>query len=262
MKKILYTLLFLSLSLSYSQLDEGQKINFDFIKVEKENIEEYESFITDYIGKVAETAVENGKLENFIFRRVSQNSRYNAGFTHMILWIDNDQSIPWSEMWDKTYPNLSKESRDWIWSKGNLLFDKLYTAYTTYVTGFSHAGEGVVNYIATYNLIKAADGKLNDYIAFEKNMKETLENNAPSLKGWHALTRNGSVARAQGAWDFMTIDNFANTQDANKLWWTDIPQKIRQNNSKKYGNASDLRTIRYRVITRLIYDAKNGKFEN
>ena len=33
-------------------------------------------------------------------------------------------------------------------------------------------------------------------------------------------------------------------------------------NSKKYGNASDLRTIRYRVITRLIYDAKNGKFEN
>ena len=63
MKKTLYTLLFLSLSLSYSQLDEGQRINFDFIKVEKENIEEYESFITDYIGKVAETAVENGKLE-------------------------------------------------------------------------------------------------------------------------------------------------------------------------------------------------------
>ena len=93
-------------------------------------------------------------------------------------------------------------------------------------------------------------------------MKETLENTAPSLKGWHALTRNGSVARAQGAWDFMTIDNFANSQDANKLWWTEIPQKIRQNNSKKYGNASDLRTIRYRVITRLIYDAKNGKFEN
>ena len=61
MKKILYTLLVLSLSLSYSQLDEGQRINFDFIKVEKENIEEYESFITNYIGKVAETAVENGQ---------------------------------------------------------------------------------------------------------------------------------------------------------------------------------------------------------
>ena len=70
MKKTLYTLLFLSLSLSYSQLDEGQRINFDFIKVEKENIEEYESFITDYIGKVAETAVENGKLENFILNFV------------------------------------------------------------------------------------------------------------------------------------------------------------------------------------------------
>ena len=41
-----------------------------------------------------------------------------------------------------------------------------------------------------------------------------------------------------------------------------IPEKIRQNNSKKYGSASDLRTVRHRVITRLIYDAKNGKFEN
>ena len=64
MKKTLYTLLFLSLSLSYSQLDEGQRINFDFIKVEKENIEKYEYFITDYIEKVAETKAENAKLEN------------------------------------------------------------------------------------------------------------------------------------------------------------------------------------------------------
>ena len=48
----------------------------------------------------------------------------------------------------------------------------------------------------------------------------------------------------------------------NQLWWTDIPEKIRQNNSKKYGSASDLRTVRHRVITRLIYDAKNGKYQN
>jgi hypothetical protein len=93
-------------------------------------------------------------------------------------------------------------------------------------------------------------------------MKGTLEKHASKLKGWHALTRNGSVARAQGAWDFMTIDNFASIQDANELWWTDIPEKIRQNNSKKYGSASDLRTVRHRVITRLIYDAKNGKYQN
>jgi len=158
MKNIFTLLLILSVSFSYSQLDEGQKIHFDFIKVEKENIEEYEAFMTDYVGKVAETAVKNGKLENWIFRRVNQNSRYNAGFTHMVLWINIDQSISWSDIWTETYPNLSKESRSWISSKGNILFDKLYTAYTTYVTGFSHAEEGVVNYIATYNLIKAEDG--------------------------------------------------------------------------------------------------------
>ena len=262
MKKLFTLLCIISITFSYSQLDEGQKIHFDFIKVEKENIEEYEAFMTDYIGKVAETAVKKGKLENWIFRKVAANSMHNSGFTHMVLWVAPDQSIPWSDVWEETYPNLSKESREWIGSKGAVLSNKLYTAYTTYVTGFSHAGEDVVNYIATYNLIKAESGKLSDYIEFEKNMKTTLEKHAPKLKGWHALTRNGSVARAQGAWDFMTIDNFANAQDANQLWWTDIPQKIRQNNSKKYGNVSELRTIRHRVLTRLIYDAKNGKYQN
>ncbi len=262
MKNLVTLILIISFSFSHSQLDEGQKIHFDFIKVEKENIDEYEAYMTDYIGKVAETAIKKGKLENWIFRRVAANSRYNAGFTHMVLWVAPDQSIPWSDVWDETYPNLSKESREWIGSKGAALSNKLYTAYTTYVTGFSHAGEGVVNYIATYNLIKAESGKLNEYLEFEKNMKTTLEKHAPKLKGWHALTRNGSVARAQGAWDFMTIDNFSNSKDANQLWWVDIPEKIRQNNSKKYGNASDLRTIRYRVLTRLLYDAKNGKYQN
>ena len=262
MKYIHTLLLILSVSFSYSQLDEGQKIHFDFIKVEKENIEEYEAFMTDYVGKVAETAVKNGKLENWIFRRVASNSMYNSDFTHMVLWVNPNQAMPWSDIWTETYPNLSEESRSWIWSKGQALANKLYTAYTTYVTGFSNAEEGVVNYIATYNLIKAENEKLNDYIEFEKNMKGTLEKHASKLKGWHALTRNGSVARAQGAWDFMTIDNFASIQDANELWWTDIPEKIRQNNSKKYGIASDLRTIRHRVITRLIYDAKNGKYQN
>ena len=53
MKNIFTLLLILSVSFSYSQLDEGQKINFDFIKVEKENIEEYEAYMTDYVGKVA-----------------------------------------------------------------------------------------------------------------------------------------------------------------------------------------------------------------
>ena len=164
MKYIHTLLLILSVSFSYSQLDEGQKIHFDFIKVEKENIEEYEAFMTDYVGKVAETAVKNGKLENWIFRRVASNSMYNSYFTHMVLWVNPNQAMPWSDIWTETYPNLSEESRSWIWSKGQALANKLYTAYTTYVTGFSHAEEGVVNYIATYNLIKAESGKLNDYI--------------------------------------------------------------------------------------------------
>ena len=39
------------------------------------------------------------------------------------------------------------------------------------------------------------------------------------------------------------------------VWFND-------SNIKKYGSASDLRVIQHRVVTRLLFDAKNGKFEN
>ena len=93
-------------------------------------------------------------------------------------------------------------------------------------------------------------------------MKKTLEKYAPSLKGWHVLSRNGSVTRSENAWNFLTIDTFESMADANKVWWSEIPQKINESNIKKYGSASDLRVIQHRVVTRLLFDAKNGKFEN
>ena len=56
-----------------------------------------------------------------------------------------------------------------------------------------------------------------------------------------------------------TIDLFESMADANKVWWSEIPQKINESNTKKYGSVSDLRVIQHRVVTRLLFDAKNGK---
>ena len=259
MKNIICFFLFFIISFSYSQPNEGETVRFQFVKVEKGDIEEFEIFMTDFVGKAASKAVENGKLENWIFRRVSQNSEYNSQFSHMIIWVVPKNTPTWPETWDATYPGLSADSRSWAWSKGQELYETVYNARCTYITGFNHTGDKVNN-IATFNLIKA--NNINAYSEFEKNMKKTLEKHAPSLKGWHVLSRNGSVTRSENAWNFLTIDTFESMADANKVWWSEIPQKINESNIKKYGSASDLRVIQHRVVTRLLFDAKNGKFEN
>ena len=43
-----------------------------------------------------------------------------------------------------------------------------------------------------------------------------------------------------------TIDTFDSMANANKVWWSEIPQKINEK-TKKYGSASDLRVIQHRV---------------
>ena len=124
--------------------------------------------MTDFVGKAASKAVENGKLENWILRRVSQNSEYNSQFSHMIIWVVQKDTPTWAETWDSTYPGLSADSRSWAWSKGQELYETVYNAYCTYITGFNHSGDKVNN-IATFNLIKS--NNFNAYSEFEKNMK-------------------------------------------------------------------------------------------
>ena len=94
MKNIICFFLFFIISFSYSQPNEGETVRFQFVKVEKGDIEEFEIFMTDFVGKAASKAVENGKLENWILRRVSQNSEYNSQFSHMIIWVVQKNTQP------------------------------------------------------------------------------------------------------------------------------------------------------------------------
>ena len=100
-KKHLFFLFFI-ISFSYSQPNEGETVRFQFVKVEKGDIEEFEIFMTDFVGKAASKAVENGKLENWILRRVSQNSEYNSQFSHMIIWVVPKNTPTWDETWNST----------------------------------------------------------------------------------------------------------------------------------------------------------------
>ena len=131
MKNIICFFLFFVISFSYSQPNEGEIVRFEFVKVEKGDIEEFEIFMTDFVGKVASKAVENGKLENWILRRVNQSSLYNSQFSHMIIWVVPKNTPTWPETWDATYPGLSADSRSWAWSKGQELYETVYNARCT-----------------------------------------------------------------------------------------------------------------------------------
>ena len=74
------------------------------------------------------------------------------------------------------------------------------------------------------------------------------------------MKRRGVVAKSEGAWDMITIDLFDTWQKANQNWWSDVPAKVSKKHNEKHG--SDLREIRHRVMTRLLFDARTGKKDN
>ena len=102
--------------------------------------------------------------------------------------------------------------------------------------------------------------KYNAYIEQEKDTKDIFEKHAKGIEGWHVMKRKGMVVNSEGAWDMVTIDLFDTWEKANQNWWSEIPRNVMKKHNEKHG--SDLREIRHRVVTRLLFDAKNGKFEN
>ena len=261
MKNILTLLISFTFLFSFSQSDEVVNIQYQFIKVADQDREEYEAFMLEFVSKIAEKAVEEGKITNLVLRRVNQGSMFSSNFNYMIITAGQKNSPNWSEIMTKAYPNISPELRSWIWSKGNALRDIIYNAYTTRVEGFDRT-PGTVSNIVVYNLIKANSSKKNDYVEFEKENAKNIEKYADTMEGWYCVTRNGQFANGAAAWDVLTADTFKTMKDVNTVWWTKIPQKEREKLTKKYGSLDGLRTIRHRIIAPLIYDAINGKSQN
>ncbi|MBK56290.1 MAG: hypothetical protein CMC84_03120, partial [Flavobacteriaceae bacterium] len=154
MKNILTLLISFTFLFSFSQSDEVENIQYQFVKVADQDREEYEAFMLEFVSKIAEKAVEEGKITNLVLRRVNQGSMFSSNFNYMIITAGQKNSPNWSEIMTKAYPNISPELRSWIWSKGNALRDIIYNAYTTRVEGFDRT-PGTVSNIVVYNLIKA-----------------------------------------------------------------------------------------------------------
>ena len=63
MKNIICFFLFFIISFSYSQPNEGETVRFQFVKVEKGDIEEFEIFMTDFVGKLHQKLLKMESLK-------------------------------------------------------------------------------------------------------------------------------------------------------------------------------------------------------
>ena len=111
MKNIIYLILCVSFTFLNSQVEEGNTVRLQFIKVEEDKVEEFESYMIEYVGPAAKAAVSEGKMENWLLRRVAKNARYNAGFSHIAIWVATNPEPSWTQVWEKAYPNLSADAR-------------------------------------------------------------------------------------------------------------------------------------------------------
>ena len=257
MKNIIYLILCVSFTFLNSQVEEGNTVRLQFIKVEEDKVEEFESYMIEYVGPAAKAAVSEGKMENWLLRRVAKNARYNAGFSHIAIWVATNPEPSWTQVWEKAYPNLSADARSWIYGKGEELYSTVYNANCEYIAGFLRDPSTIPN-IAIFNLIKSK--KYNAYIEQEKDAKDIFEKHAKGIEGWHVMKRKGMVVNSESAWDMVTIDLFDTWEKANQNWWSEIPRNVMKKHNEKHG--SDLREIRHRVMTGLLFDARTEKKED
>ena len=73
---------------------------------------------------------------------------------------------------------------------------------------------------------------------------------------WHAFERDEHISWASKEWDYMTIDGYSSMDKLNTPG-KNVPTKLMNSISKKYGSASSQRDIMKRVMAKLIYSAKN-----
>ena len=66
MKNIIYLILCVSFTFLNSQVEEGNTVRLQFIKVEEDKVEEFESYMIEYVGPAAKAAVSEGKMENWL----------------------------------------------------------------------------------------------------------------------------------------------------------------------------------------------------
>ena len=251
MKKVLMaTFAFLIVLTSYSQ--ESQKIQMSFYKVEESKRVEYETLMKDYFGKIMSERVKLGCMENWIFRRVMPNSSMAEQFTHITIDVLNPgaESYPCDNLnVEEVFPNISQEMRLMLRDLKNSYRNLIYRTKLKKVAGFNRTGVPMDITIYNFTKTKSPNYKL------KHQETSNIFSDYMNRDAWHAFERDEHISWASKEWDYMTIDGYSSMDKLNTPG-KNVPTKLMNSISKKYGSASSQRDIMKRVMAKLIFSAK------
>jgi len=224
-------------------------INIGFYKVDQENRAAYEMLMKDVFGPIMQKRVDEGCLNNWIFRRVLPNSSLFGEFTHMTL----DVMLPGEEgYWncdanlEEVFPGLSPDVRKYLYQEKNSLRTLVQRVRTSYVAGYTSLTQAPP--IAVFNLSKT---KSDQYEAKHRDGFADFFAEGSNTVAWHAMKRIDSTAWAKWEWDYLTVDCYETPAKMREP--VHFPAEKSRYYQENYGPASDQRDILMRAETRLLF---------
>ena len=258
MKKPLLTflsLLFIT-SLLIAQVPEGTILRFGFYKVEEGKQAEYETVMKDYLGELMKERIENGCMENWIFRRVLPYTNASNYFTHITIDVlkpgkTNYQCEGVTK--ETVFPEMSEGMHELLLNVHRSSRKVVYRTVVSYVAGFNKNDE-IVKY-AAYNFIRTLPGKGVDYRNMHKEYQKSIYEKYSNQSAWHAFFRSDPAVGGSNEWNYLTVDGY-DTMDQKRNRSVNVPEDIAKERNKKYGNYVEMRDLKYQVVAELIMSAK------
>ena len=252
MNKIILSLAFIVVC-SLTMAQTNQKIQMGFYKVDEDMRAEYETVMKDYLGKMMAERVKQGCMSNWIFRRVVPNSSMAENFTHMTIDVMNpgDENYWNCDTFDVdlVFPNISPELHSILQEVHRKSRNVIYRTKLDGVAGHNKLDH--VGHIAIYNFTKTKSQKYK-----QKHIKMgAVFTDYGNRDAWYAFERDEPIDWATKEWDYMTVDVYDSVEKM-KSQGKQMPEKIRNEMNKKYGNGNSQREIMKRVMTTLIYAVK------
>ena len=258
MKKQLLAVLpaILFANLLIAQVEEATQVNIGFYKVEDGKRAEYETVMMDYFGPIMKKRVENGCMQNWIFRRVAPASNASNYFTHVTI----DVLMPGKTNYqcegvtpESVFPDMSEGMHQLLWDTRTNSRKVVYRTWTEYVTGFSRDDKVVE--LAAFNFIRIYPGKGANYINSHKEYAKDFFEKYSNQAAWHALRRIDPLTGGSEEWNYLTIDGY-NTMEEKRNRTMNAPEDLVKERIEKYGRNPEMRDLMYHVVTRLLMSAR------
>ncbi len=176
MKKSVLSILILLLICSLSQAQQTRYMVFEFIKVESSQMYEFIEY-KDFMEKVYQTAVNDNKMLGWDFWSLQSGSE-DGGFQYITIAYYDDPVAMMNGLSEEdlvkygmiAYPHMNQQTIKNKYNQAVISFDLAQRSYMQQIATSNDNFKLKVGALASFDLMKAAEGKFQEYESAEKNV--------------------------------------------------------------------------------------------